>query len=272
MKSRITQTLIGVGTAAGISHGATLTDLSHRWSFDDASDSVGGATANLNGTASIAGGTLVLPGGGTRANYADVAIGPTIAGASSLTVEVWFTTTTNQDWSKVWMFGSPDDGPSDGNGDPDSYIDFTPRRGSAGNPPGTTFRALSVNGGNEVGTDDATDAAALNPGSFLATVVFDSNADLISLYIDGALADSVAWNGLISDMGSTTQNYLGAAVGYNDGDLNGSIDELRIWTAALNDTEVAANALAGPGTIAVPEPTVAWLACSGGLLLLRRRR
>ncbi|GAA5481035.1 LamG-like jellyroll fold domain-containing protein [Haloferula sargassicola] len=272
MKSRITQTLIGIGAAAGVSQAATLTDLAHRWSFDDASDSVGGATANLNGSASISGGSLMLPGGGTRLNYADVAIGSTLAGASSLTVETWFTTATNQDWSKVWMFGTPDDGPSDPNGDPDSYIDFTPRRGSAGNPPGTTFRSLTVNGGNEVGTDDATDAPALNPGSFLATVVYDSDADLISLYIDGALADSVAWTGLISDLGTTTENYFGAAVGYGDGDLNGSIDELRIWTSALSDSEVAANALAGPGTIAVPEPTVAWLAFSGSLLLLRRRR
>src|SRR5687767_12833769 len=73
---------------ATTSHAALV----HRWSFDDGSDSVGGATASLVGGASFAGGQLELPGGAPRTNYAEApGISSTLSANPSVTVEAWFT-------------------------------------------------------------------------------------------------------------------------------------------------------------------------------------
>src|SRR5436190_18137104 len=54
--------------------------LLHHWSFNtDGTDSIGGATAAVQGAATISGGMLNLPGGGTFVNYASVDLGNTIS-------------------------------------------------------------------------------------------------------------------------------------------------------------------------------------------------
>src|SRR5688572_5153562 len=106
---------------ATTSHAALV----HRWSFDDGSDSVGGATASLVGGASFAGGQLELPGGAPRTNYAEApGISSTLSANPSITVEAWFTMDALTNWSKIWMFGTPGAQPA-----PLSYINFTPRTG-----------------------------------------------------------------------------------------------------------------------------------------------
>ncbi len=221
-------------------------DLVHRWSFDDPNDSAGSANVALTGGAALSGGKLTLPGGGARTNYASVPIGPTLASADSLTVEAWFTTTTNQNWSKVWMFGTPG-----ANGAASRYIDFTPRSGIDGSPPSSSFNPSNA----EVNTRGTPNSPALDAGTlYLSTVVYDEAGDEIRLYLNGALADSVAWNGTISQLGETTQNFIGAAVFYGDPDFAGSVDELRIWKGAMGEAQVAANAAAGPDAIPPHDP------------------
>lgn len=221
-------------------------DLVHRWSFDDLNDSAGSANVALTGGAALSGGRLTLPGGSPRTNYASVPIGPTLASADSLTVEAWFTVATLQNWSKVWMFGTPG-----ASGAASRYIDFTPRTGITNNPPSTGFNPS----GAEVNTRGGENPPALAAGTpYLSTVVFDDPGDEIRLYLNGVLADSVAWNGTISQLGETTQNFIGAAVFYGDSDFAGSVDELRIWKGAMSEAQVAANAAAGPDAIVPHDP------------------
>ena len=77
--------------------------LIHHWSFNtDGADSVGGATATVQGAATITGGMLNLPGGGTFANYASVDIGNTLSNNPTLSVECWYTQNLPQNWSNAF--------------------------------------------------------------------------------------------------------------------------------------------------------------------------
>lgn len=223
--------------------------LVHRWSFTNLDDSVGAANATLNGTASVTGGQLVIPGGTARTNYASLPIGATIASSDSLTVEAWFTSTTNQNWAKVWMFGTPQ-----ANEAATGYIDLTPFTGITANPPSTGFKAPA---GAQTNTRGGTNPAALGTGTQIHSVaVFDDAANEIRLYLNGTLADSEVWNGTISQLGNTTQNFLGAAVFYGDPCLNGSINEFRVWKGAMTAARVSANSTAGPDTVPPHDPRI----------------
>jgi hypothetical protein len=70
---------VGVTNVVGgvLSSNATLTVLPvamvNEWSFNtDGSDSIGGVFCNVAGSATISGGSLVLPGGSQHVNYGDI--------------------------------------------------------------------------------------------------------------------------------------------------------------------------------------------------------
>jgi hypothetical protein len=260
MKSTLPLAFFGLAALSGVSSAATIADLVHRWSFDTVSDSVGTANMTVNGTASLSGGALTLPGGGTRANNATLPIGATIGAATSLTVETWFTMGTgNGNWSKVWMFGTADT----------NYMDLTPRSGVL-DQISASHKSTAA---SETNTRDGAGTVINFNQSYLGTVVYDTNADLISLYLNGALVGSKAWTGQVLDLGVTTENYIGSAVGFGDGDFIGSVDEMRIWNTALSGSEVATNAIAGPNVVGVvPEASSLLISCLGGFAFLRRRR
>jgi hypothetical protein len=244
LRKAATLVLLGLGTAD-----VQAQQLTHRWSFTDLNDSVGTANATLNGTASLSGGQLVIPSGAARTNYAALPIGPTLATSDSLTIETWYTSTTNQIWAKVWMFGTPG-----ANEAASSFIDYTPYVGIAGNFPSTGFKPA---GAGQTTTRGGTNPAAQGTGTqILSTVVFDDAANEMRLYLNGVLADSEVWNGTISQLGSTTQNFLGAAVFYGDNCFNGTLNEVRIWKGAMSAVQVSANATAGPDTVPPHDPRI----------------
>ncbi|RYD40127.1 MAG: hypothetical protein EOP85_14775, partial [Verrucomicrobiaceae bacterium] len=171
MKPAIPITIIALTALTGVASATSLMDLAHRWSFDNANDSVGTANASVNGTASLIGGALILPGGSPRTNNATLPISSTISAATSLTVETWFTMGTGSgDWGKVWMFGTSNT----------NYMDFTPRSGT------NELNQISGShksdiGGAETNTRSATGTVINFNQGYLGTVVYDSDADLISL-------------------------------------------------------------------------------------------
>jgi MYXO-CTERM domain-containing protein len=242
-------------------------DILHRWSFDTAADSVGGANLTLVGTAGLTGGQLVLPGGGgVRANYASVPISGTLSSLQSMTVESWFTLTGLTNWSKLWMFGTAGAEPAL------AYVDYTPFTGLGGNIPKIDFDP--ANGPTEANTSAGANplAPTTNTLYYVATV-YDAPNNLMSFYINGTLADSASMNGgNISQLGTTAQNFIGAAVNFGDPDLAGKIDEMRIWGNPLSASEISQHNTLGVSV--VPEPASGLLAmgAAAGLTLLRRRR
>jgi glucose/arabinose dehydrogenase len=219
--------------------------LLHRWSFNgDANDSIGGANATVAGTATVANNQLQLPGGGPFANYASINIGSTLSTNASLTVETWMTINTLTTWSKVWMFGVNNAG-----GEPAlSYIDFTPLTGPG--PPKVDFDT-SLTG--EMNTLGGTDPALLVTGhQYHVVVTFDAVANVMSLYLDGALADSASMGGYdITQLGFDT-GHFGSGFYFGDPDFNGSVNEMRIYSGSLAPLDVANNFAAGPDTVVPP--------------------
>lgn len=219
--------------------------LLHRWSFEgNANDSIGGANATLNGTATIASNQLQLPGGGPFANFAYVNIGSTLSTNASLTVEEWMTINSLTTWSKTWMFGYNDPG-----GEPTlSYINFTPKTGPG--PPKVDFDT-GITG--ELNTLGGIDPAPLVTGhEYHVVVTYDALNNLMSVYLDGVLADSASMGGYnITQLGFNTARF-GCGYYYGDPDFNGSINELRIYSGSLPASDVANNFAAGPNVLVQP--------------------
>ena len=221
--------------------------LMHRWSFNnnDGTDSIGGADATLVGTASFAGGQLQIPGGSARADCASVDIADTLAESRDLTIEGWFTMNTLQNWSKLWMFGTPNGGAQPGL----SYVDFTPRRGDNQAPSISIDTAYST----EVNTSGGSNPSSLSANTeYYVASVYNAVSNTMYLYINGAPADSASMGGgNISQLGAT-QAWFGAAVNYGDNNLNGSINEIRIWNGALTPAQIADHYTLGPDEIPNP--------------------
>lgn len=237
--------------------------LRHRWTFNDGTgaDSVGDAHATLVGAASYSGGRLHIPGGAARVNGATVNIASTLATNSNLTVEGWFTMNTLQNWAKLWMFGRPNDGAEPGL----SYIDFTPRAGASGNVP-----SMSLNSGlsrTEVNTRGGANPSVLTAGVEIhVAAVYHATSNTMQLYINGALADSATLNGLDVTQVQATEAWFGAPVHYLDNNLNGSINELRIWDGPLTASQVATHYALGPN--ALPQPTISAIMDESGMIVM----
>lgn len=253
-----------LATAALVSTHADAA-LVHRWSFDDLNDSVGGANLVLNGDATLSGGQLELPGGSPRTNYAAIpGLGSTLSTNPTVTVEAWFTLDQVNNWTKVWMFGIPGDAPGR------SYIGFTPRTGLAGNLPKIDFDTTIA---EELNTGADAGEALLTGTEYHVVAVFDAANDLMSFYTNGELVDSASMGGMnITQLGVTTDNFLGAAVFYNDPDMDGRINELRIFNHALSADEVRQSYALGPNAIPEPSSAMLALAAAGMTAGLRRRR
>ena len=240
----LTATFGGTNTIRSITVTNTPTVLAHRWSFGDGTDTVGGATASLIGTASFTGGWLSLPGGGPRSNCASINIAGTLNSTVDLTVETWFTITNQQNWAKLWMFGRR----AQGAGDPWlSFVEFSPRAGADGNVPSLSFNPTT---GGEINSRGGANPALMTNGSvYYAVATYNSGSNLMSLYVNGALVDSASFgNGNITQLNPDT-SYFGAAVQYDDPCFNGSIDEMRIWKGALPVSQIAFNGTLGPNTL-----------------------
>jgi hypothetical protein len=243
-----------VTSAAAVLTVANQPFLVHRWSFDDGTDSISGSNATLFGSAAYTGGQLVLSDGGHFASYANVNIGPTFASSPSLTFEGWYVDNAAANWAKVWMFGL-----STAN-----YIDYTPHRGDANHQASMSFNPL----GGEVNTANLPfEPPVLTPTQLYHVVAaYDSVANKMNLYLDGVLVATNNMAGTDLTLIQADQGYIGASL-FNDPDVSGSIDELRVWRGVLSPAQVAATHFAGPSS--VPNFNVALSAqLSGGNLVV----
>jgi hypothetical protein len=131
-------------------------------------------------------------------------------------------------WSRVFDFGSGER----------RYMMLTPRSNA-----GTVRYALStVHGYNEQTIDGN---AALPTGQWVHVAVTLSGT-VGTLYVDGI---AVGTNALMTlapfDLGETTQDWLGRSQFANDPDLQGRVDDFRLYSGALGAADIASLSLAG---------------------------
>ncbi len=223
-------------------------NLVSRYSFNEASgtnvtDSVGGYTATLRGGSSFDGtGKVVLNGTNSYVNLPSAQLN----GLSAITMEAWFSfTVPNNNVCLLSIDGGVNSG---GSG---SYLRYNVYDSGNGHG-GTNFFEGIVGWGGDL----------LHGGSVLptnntqvhVTLIYDPVNGVKSIYLNGVLSST--FSGSLSALSSYPQTgfALGRSPWGGDPYLKGAINEFRVYSGVLSDTEIADNNTAGPDTI--PQITV----------------
>jgi hypothetical protein len=206
-----------------------VTGLAAQYSFEnDYTDSSGhGLTGTPTGAPAFVSG---LAGNGSAVtlngndDYVDLPIGGVIESADSITIACW-TDFSNAGgaWQRVWDFGS-------GEG-VNPYLFLCPRVNTSG-PIRFAIRSATI------GEQILESSSTLAPGWQHVTVVIDGETGTMKLYVNGTVAAEGPTQVIPSDLGNTTQNYLGKSQYGADALYQGSLDEVLIYTRALSEGEV----------------------------------
>jgi hypothetical protein len=233
--------------------------LAHRWSFNtsgQALDSVGGAHGALSGAAEAAGGVVTLPGGTEDfVNLPGAVIA--INTYTDATFEGWFTFNGGGLWQRLFDFG--DTNPETNLGR--NYIFYTP------NAEGGFNRAVVSDADPGFPSEDIANAGATltSDVEHHVVVVVDDAANggegAMSVYVDGVLGaptgggqvNPVFLTKALSGVSSNLA-FLGKSMYPIDSNLNGSINEFRIYNGAIGPDAVTANFLNGPNVDPVLGP------------------
>ncbi|WP_438011769.1 LamG domain-containing protein [Sorangium sp. So ce321] len=143
---------------------------------------------------------------------------------NEITVSLWVSLDRQLVWQRIFDFGSGDV----------AWIYLCPK---AANPVGLRFSVNSPAGVEEY-TQDWT--MPIQVWTHVA-VTASFNPSRSSIYIDGVeVASSDSIHTRPSELGNTTQNFIGRSQFTSDPYLKGSVDDFRIYDRALSAAEVAA--------------------------------
>jgi hypothetical protein len=247
----------GTGGAGGTGGTSVDPDLVLWYRFDESSGTVAadsspsgaGARDGTLGTAGVGGnatfsadcqvGThalrLTTSSSGAAGGYVTTPSPGTLA-PGAITIAVWVrlaAATSTQNWERIFDFGS-------GSGTTVPYFYLAARTGDADAPP----RAGISNIGHSMpGEQDLAATSTLTPNVWHhIAVVLPAGATYTGvLYIDGAVAaTNNAMTLHLSDVGSTSQNWLGRSPFTQDPLFSGALDDFRIYRRALSAEEIAA--------------------------------
>ncbi len=213
--------------------------LAHRYSFNQAGtnapDSIGTAHGKIVGV-SAANGKVTFDG--TAAAYVDLPNG-IISSLKDATFETWLQWGGGNVWQRVFDFGSNDVG-ENSQGTGTTYLYLTPSDAWTGN---ALRSAFSVNG---VGSETVARAAQPLPASSVQhlVLVFDDTKNELRLFLNGNVAALTGCTQSLSNL-NDVNNWLGRS-NFKDSPLKGSIDEFRIYKAALTAAQVQASYDFGP--------------------------
>jgi hypothetical protein len=189
-----------------------------------------GTTANdvsgngWNGT--LTGGATMVAG--LKGNAVDVN-GPSqyvalptgvVSSADTITVAAWVNLDTVSNWARIFDFGSGTT----------KYMFVSPQNGANGNI------RFEIKNGSTVKDIDGT-APIATGGWHHVAITLDGSTGM--LYVDGQKVGSGAVNIRPSQLGATTQNWIGRSQFSADPYLDGRVDDFRIYNRALSAAEVS---------------------------------
>jgi hypothetical protein len=216
----------GTGTAGAFGTGGVTIATAAAWYKADASsgttltDSSGNnKTATLTGAAAfgpgVGGNALNLTGGSASL--------PTsiVSSLNDFTIAAWIKVSTLANWARVFDFGT---GTND-------YMFLSPDAGGT-----NKLRFAITTSGN--GNEQQLNGPAITAGVWTHVAVTLSG-NTATLYVNGvAVATNTAMTVHPSALGATTQDYLGKSQFTGDPNLNGSIDDFRIYGQALSASQI----------------------------------
>ncbi|MHC4167947.1 MAG: LamG-like jellyroll fold domain-containing protein, partial [Planctomycetota bacterium] len=180
-------------------------------------------------------------GGGVKLDgsddYVALPIGPVISSLSSATFTTWVDfSNAGGAWQRIFDFGS-------GTG---TYIFLCPRTGAGG----PMRLAITTGGGGGESLIDAPNT--LVSGWHHVAAVVQSTG--IQLYLDGTVVASGPTTVVPSDLGQTTNNWLGRSQYSADGYLNASLDDFRIYDYAMSQDQIKDTMRGDPMLASAPSP------------------
>jgi len=181
-------------------------------------------------------------------DYVELPIGSLINSLTNSTFAMWVDfSNAGGAWQRIFDFGS----------DTTAYMFLTPRMGTA-----DAMRfAITVEGGGAP-EQMATAPSTLPSGWHHVAVTINAADDTITLYLDGAVvAQNTQATLSPSDLGVTTNNWLGRSQYTVDAFYRGLIDDFRIYSRALTQAEIGylADKTSGDGQLYIPVPSPAEL-------------
>src|SRR5579883_1645274 len=229
----ITGTYSGKSDTKSITVAPASATLAHRWSFNETSgttvaDSVGGATGNLVGNATLGSGSVVLDG---VSGYISLP-GHLVDGDKAVTFETWATVdpnTANVDAARLFAFGSAPGA---------NEIGVTARTGDS--------MSARFFGPPNVGV---TRGGHMGSGTQLHLVTeYNPAGGTIDIYLDGIWQNSVTNLGFSLSSITNTLSLLGVSLDTNNFTAV-TFNEFRIYNGALDLFAIRASQAAGPDTI-----------------------
>jgi DUF1680 family protein len=240
--SAVLATLQSTASAAGT--------VVNQWNFDgNLTAAVGGVNATGVGSPTYITGHAGqgVSFNGTAGQYATLPAG-IVSARTTCTIAFWIRVATQVTWARAFDFGSSTT----------VNMFFVPSNGA-----NARFAITTSGSGGE---------QQINAGSALATgswqhVAITLNGATGTLYVNGAqVGQNTGMTLNPSSLGSTTLNYFGKSQ-YADGNLNGALDDFRIYNGALTASEVA-TLYGGVVNTATPAPPTSTPLPSGSYLSL----
>lgn len=157
---------------------------------------------------------------GSANGYVNIPAG-VVDGVTDFTVSAWVNLNAAGNWARLFDFGTGDT----------NYMMLAPRSGATGNGVRYAIRTPSI-------TERQITGPAISVGTWTHLAVTQTGT-LGILYINGVeVARNTAMTLNPSSLGSTTVNQLGVSKFPANPNLNGAIDDLRIYKRALTPQEI----------------------------------
>jgi hypothetical protein len=202
------------------------------WKLDETSGTTAADSSKNKNDGTVTGGGQWVAGqlGGALLfdgtdDYVSLPIGPLISTLTNSTFAVWANFSGQGGaWQRLFDIGT-------GTG---VNMFLTPAIG--GSNTGVMRFAITIGGSGAESQLSAT--ATLPTGWHHVAVVIDATAMSMQLYLDGAVVATAATQRIPSDLGATTQNWLGRSEYAADGYYSGNLDDFRIYDRALTLEEI----------------------------------
>jgi len=218
--------------------------LRHRYSFDGAGavalDGVGDADGAIQNTTLDGSGVLTLAGVDSD-QFVDLPDGTISRLGPSATIEVWLEWTgAGGPWQRIFDFGSSE-AEAGFQGGGVTYLFVTPT-----NTINTHLRVAYTNAGPLVErvVNGPTPLPFTVPSH--VAVVVDGPGATLALYQNGVLIESVDTLDTRLSLLNDVNNWIGRSQFIPDEEFQGTIDEVRVYSAARSAQQIAAEIAAGP--------------------------